>query len=387
MRISITSRFFNNSYSLLALSFSFVLCACGPDADGVRSCHDDYDCSGYANCILGECVPYDPKANTDQDGDGYKDTRSGGKDCNDNNPKINPGVTDYCGDGIDNNCDGKIDENCSNRILYVDSSQTDKNWGTYYNIHIMKNDGTQLHKLWEGHYPVQDLSCDPSGKGLAFIHVDLNPGSCPVKQIELISASTSDWPTSRKDPSCSQLKYKDSAYPNWSPTGEYLTFVLNNSDIVTLKFKTKITDGNIIKNLTNPNWGSANHTGHSPLWHPDGTKIVFLSNKSSSGSGLLHSYDIATSKVTLFSNISGIRTPDFCPDGSIVYSKAHGIYHFINSSEKQITNMGSRPKCAPDGKQIVFDHSGAIYTCSIDGQNLRKVTSDKIVGKYPEWCK
>lgn len=39
----------------------------------------------------------------DFDGDGYTPNEG---DCNDNNPEINPGATDYCGDGIDQDCNG-----------------------------------------------------------------------------------------------------------------------------------------------------------------------------------------------------------------------------------------------------------------------------------------
>lgn len=33
-------------------------------------------------------------------------------DCNDEDPNVNPGVAEVCGDGIDNNCDGQVDEGC-----------------------------------------------------------------------------------------------------------------------------------------------------------------------------------------------------------------------------------------------------------------------------------
>lgn len=57
----------------------------------------------------------------DNDGDGWVDAENEcvpGGDCNDDDPAVNPGVSEICGDGIDNNCDGQVDEECLACIEY-----------------------------------------------------------------------------------------------------------------------------------------------------------------------------------------------------------------------------------------------------------------------------
>lgn len=51
----------------------------------------------------------------DMDDDGYFNITNpcSSTDCNDNNPAINPGVTEICGNNIDDNCNGQVDENCT----------------------------------------------------------------------------------------------------------------------------------------------------------------------------------------------------------------------------------------------------------------------------------
>ena len=45
----------------------------------------------------------------DRDGDGYRDERCGGQDCDDANSEVHPGAYDVCGDRVDNDCDGVVD--------------------------------------------------------------------------------------------------------------------------------------------------------------------------------------------------------------------------------------------------------------------------------------
>ena len=47
----------------------------------------------------------------DVDGDGFRDERAGGTDCDDERASVHPGAHDACGDGIDSNCDG-LDPEC-----------------------------------------------------------------------------------------------------------------------------------------------------------------------------------------------------------------------------------------------------------------------------------
>ena len=60
----------------------------------------------YANTANTVLINLGPASDADMDGYTFD------MDCDDNNPTVNPGMEEICGDFMDNNCDGAIDEGC-----------------------------------------------------------------------------------------------------------------------------------------------------------------------------------------------------------------------------------------------------------------------------------
>jgi hypothetical protein len=106
--------------------------------EGCQPCNTDGDCTtGMEACIEGACAlcgtcePADCPSgrcvnqgrgcrrcapDCDQDGDGYCPGMSGaqpGGDCNDADPRANPGAREICGNGVDDDCNGRVDDGCA----------------------------------------------------------------------------------------------------------------------------------------------------------------------------------------------------------------------------------------------------------------------------------
>lgn len=54
----------------------------------------------------------------DRDGDGYHSFELGGVDCDDDDPAVNPGSAERCGNDIDDDCDGRVDDRGEGEVAF-----------------------------------------------------------------------------------------------------------------------------------------------------------------------------------------------------------------------------------------------------------------------------
>jgi TolB protein len=129
-----------------------------------------------------------------------------------------------------------------------------------------------------------------------------------------------------------------------------------------------------------------------PAWTPDGSKLIFQSNRS----GEWHLYVMnpdGTGLSDVTPNLKDCRNPSFSPDGKriVFYSAMSGndeIYtmNADGSGVRNLTNNPARdihPHWTPDGKRILFnslrDDPDAfdIYAMNADGSDVKRLTATK----------
>lgn len=208
-----------------------------------------------------------------------------------------------------------------------------------------------------------------------------------------------------------------SSMPRWSPDGAKIAFTsqvtvgegikyaeifIMNADGSGLQ---QITDSTTLAgqgqyNTERSYWNSV------PTWSPDGSKILFGSNRGGDGiTPVLYTMNADGSgqaKLGLFYDVDGTQ-PDWSPaTGKIVCVRGSiakgdiwamdGQSPFPLMTAKKLTDNidnNSCPVWSPDGRQIAFvSDAGSnkdIYIMNADGSNLRRLTYEKSAEGYPAW--
>ena len=128
----------------------------------------------------------------------------------------------------------------------------------------------------------------------------------------------------------------------------------------------------------------------NPSWSPDGTKIVFISDRDRShGDFQIYVMNADGSGVVRLTNNPGWDVePSWSPDGTKIVFSREGVIHVMNADGTGVTELtgGREPSWSPDGTKIVFvGFDGSIVVMNPDGTEQTILAAIGVRGIAPSW--
>jgi len=194
-------------------------------------------------------------------------------------------------------------------------------------------------------------------------------------------------------------------WPKFSPNGTKILFESEFNDIAHLY--TMNIDGTNETQITNYTKGTNPcYTGEGS-WSPDGTKIIFISDKDSDNDGGSRIYTMnsdGTNLIRINHDARGEANPKFSPNGTKILfeSEVNDVSHLYTmnidgTNETKITNFPNAytgvASWSPDGTKIIFisdkdsdnDGGSEIYIMNSDGTNVVRINHNARGEWNPTW--
>jgi Tol biopolymer transport system component len=190
--------------------------------------------------------------------------------------------------------------------------------------------------------------------------------------------------------------------PSWSPDGTRIALVVTD-DQFNLDIYLMNADGSDLVRLTDQYWVDT-----EPTWSPDGSKIAFSTDRDSyvtMEEGLVYDFEIYTmspngsDQVNLTNTLGWDTAPDWSPDGTRILFQSdrdgNVEIYLMESDGSEQTNLTNNPaddaapSWSPDGGKVAFhsDRSGVfdIYVMNADGTGLVRLTDSPDWDIEPSW--
>lgn len=184
--------------------------------------------------------------------------------------------------------------------------------------------------------------------------------------------------------------------PELSPDGQFIAFMHSTPNRNLMQIMVMDSNGNNAGNIPQVN-------GWDPTWSPDGTSILFASDRN--GTTQLYTIRPDGSKLTRITNLPSIRgRSDWSADGQYIvtysgdsWQRELYIMNSDGSNARQLTPSGGNsqgPSFSPDGRWVAFtayfdnygdEHGCEIYIIRIDGTDLRRLTNNDYCDYQPRW--
>ncbi len=259
-------------------------------------------------------------------------------------------------------------------------------------IYVMQADGTGLHNLTS--HPDEDIhpAWSPDGTQLAFAsnrsgHFDIfimNADGTDLRNL------TNYWDT------FVSARPADDLQPAWSPDGTHIVFESNRQG-----------DGEIVvmdvQGFSQQN--VSQHSGYDgdPAWSPDGTQIAFASNREGAWDIFVMAVD-GTEQRNITRNAHDAGAPCWSPDGTQIAFHALtfrpnrranyeiAVMQADGSAQQALTDNAedeTNPAWAPDGQALVFaasrSGSTSLYRMQRDGSGMVVLPGQPASSDYPAW--
>lgn len=182
--------------------------------------------------------------------------------------------------------------------------------------------------------------------------------------------------------SCSNLvpvsQYYNAWDPAWSPNGTQIVFTSDksgNADIWIMN-----ADGSNPKQIT-----TDSNTDWDPAWSPDGSKIVFGHDRDGD-ENIFNIWVINVDGTNLrqltFGDTGWEVEATWSPDGSKIAYDGIWVMNADGTNLTKITVDGVQPSWSPDGSQIAFSNAD-IWIANADGSNPIQITTNSARDWHP----